>query len=100
MAYRRHGRQWFRSKCATCIYRAKGLKAPVPRWQSHGYKKKRICDRCGFRARHQAQLLVYHIDGDLNNCDLRNLRTVCLNCTVEISKLEQSWAAGDLEADR
>lgn len=72
----------------------------MPRWSTSGYKKKKSCDRCGFKARHQAQLLVYHVDGNLNNNDLRNLRTVCLNCTVEISKQGLPWTAGDLEADR
>jgi hypothetical protein len=42
---------------------------------------------------------VYHVDGDLNNSSLRNLKTVCQNCVVEIKKLNQRWAPGDLEPD-
>jgi hypothetical protein len=65
-----------------------------------GYKKKPACDRCGFKARHTTQLLVYHVNGDLNDCELRNLKTVCLNCVVEITKLDLPWKRGDLEEDR
>jgi hypothetical protein len=43
--------------------------------------------------------LVYHIDGNLNNNVLRNLKTVCLNCTVEIKKADLPWVQGDLEPD-
>jgi hypothetical protein len=68
-------------------------------WKKAGYKKKPTCDRCGFRARHHSQLMVYHTDGDLNNCELINLKTVCLNCIVEITRLELPWRAGDLELD-
>lgn len=57
------------------------------------------CDRCGFRARHSAQLTVYHVDGDLNNCNLRNLKTVCLNCVVDVTRSDAGWQPGDLEPD-
>ena len=52
------------------------MKPQKPRWETAGYKKKPTCDRCGFRAKQSAlQLMVYHADGDLNNCELRNLKT-------------------------
>jgi hypothetical protein len=82
-----------------CIRKGKKLKTPVPRWHSGGYKKKPACDRCGFRARFASQLLVYHIDGDLNNATVKNLRTVCRNCVEEIARTEVTWRAGDLEPD-
>jgi hypothetical protein len=44
-------------------------------------------------------LTVYHVDGDLNNCEARNLKTVCLNCIAEVVRLELPWRAGDLEPD-
>lgn len=50
-------------------------------------------------AKVSAQTLVYHIDGDLNNCDLRNLKTICLNCSVAIVRLDLPWRPGDLEPD-
>jgi hypothetical protein len=82
-----------------CLRKNKKLKPPVPRWQTEGYKKKPACDRCGFKARFANQLLVYHIDGDLNNATVRNLRTVCRNCVEEIARTEVTWRAGDLEPD-
>ena len=89
----------YRSRCETCQRKDRGIKSREPRWKSAGYKKKPACDKCGFRARLASQLLVYHIDGDLNNVTLRNLRTVCRNCVEEIAKTEVTWRAGDLEPD-
>jgi len=90
----------YRSRCEFCIKRNRKIKVPDPRWKSAGYKKKPTCDRCGFKAKHPAQLLVYHIDGNLNNVTGYNLRTVCLNCVVEVQKQDLPWRPGDLEPDR
>ena len=75
------------------------MKAQVPRWQLEGYKKKKTCDRCSFVAKSGAQIIVYHVDGNLNNCDLLNLKTVCLNCTIEIAKLNLPWGRGGVLPD-
>ena len=99
VAYHKYERVYYRSKCTTCINKNKKLKAPVPRWQTAGYKKKPACDRCGFKAKHPSQLLVLHVNGDLNDCELRNLRTVCLNCVEEVKRLAVPWRPGDLQAD-
>ena len=90
----------YRSRCGQCIRKNKRIKPAVPRWQSAGYKKKATCDRCGFKSKYSAQLLVYHIDGNLHNSDIKNLKTVCLNCTIELGKLDLPWKPGDLEPDR
>jgi hypothetical protein len=90
---------YYRPRCNACIRRDRGLPRATPRWQSSGYKKKSVCDRCGFRSRHAAQLVVYHVNGDLNDCELRNLKTVCLNCIEEIKRLDLPWRRGDIEPD-
>jgi hypothetical protein len=100
VAYHRADRVQYRRLCEHCICRGRGFKAPEPRWKIAGYKKKPTCDRCGFRAKYSAQLVVYHVDGNLNSNSLRNLKTVCQNCVTEISKLDLPWRAGDLEPDR
>ena len=89
----------YRSRCEHCVRRGRGIRPPEPRWRSLGYKKKLACDRCGFRARYSAQLMVFHVDGNLNNSSLRNLKTVCLNCVEEIKRLDRPWSPGDLEPD-
>lgn len=89
----------YRSKCCTCIKRKRGIKPSQPKWQLAGYKKKKQCDVCGFRAKYSAQTLVYHVDGNLNNVSFSNLRTVCLNCTVTLKKDDLIWKSGDLQAD-
>jgi hypothetical protein len=90
---------YYRKRCNACIRKKKKLKPQSPRWQLNGYKKKAACDRCGFKARHPSQLLVYHVDGNLNSTELRNLKTICLNCIVEISRLDLPWKPGDLSPD-
>ena len=89
----------YRTRCDSCIRKNRKSKPAQPRWESKGYKKKMICDRCGFRAKSIAQILVYHLDGNMNNSELNNLKSVCLNCSVEVTKLDLPWAVGDLSED-
>lgn len=100
VAYHKYNRIYYRRRCGSCISKNKGNKPVIPRWQSAGYKKKTTCDRCGFKGRYSAQFLVYHVDGDLNNCELRNLKTVCLNCSAWLLKQQSTWRHGDLEPDQ
>ena len=97
--YYRNGVAYYRSRCEHCIKRNKKIKPPIPRWQGAGYKKKATCDRCGFKGKFAGQLLVYHVDGNLHNAALRNLKTICLNCTIEVQKQDLPWKPGDLESD-
>ena len=57
------------------------------------------CDRCNFRAKYSAQILVYHVDGKLNNAEIKNLKSVCKNCEVELAKSDLPWKPGDLTPD-
>ena len=43
--------------------------------------------------------MVYHMDGNMNNTTIRNLKTVCQNCAVDIVKSDLPGRAGDLEPD-
>jgi len=97
--YHNHTGVHYRSRCEHCIKKNRRIKPAVPRWQSKGYKKKPTCDRCGFRAKYSAQLLVYHVDGNLNNNGIRNLKTVCQNCVIDVAKSDLPWRPGDLEPD-
>jgi Zn ribbon nucleic-acid-binding protein len=99
IAYYREDKIYYRSRCETCNRNKRKIKAPVPKWQLTGYKKKPACDRCGFRARYSAQLIVYHVDGNMNNSTPRNLKTICQNCVVEVRKSDLPWRPGDLELD-
>ena len=97
--YKKDGITHFRSRCAICINKNKKIKPPTPRWLVNGYKKKTVCDVCGFRAKHGSQIQVFHVDGNLNNNNLINLRSVCLNCSAIIQKQDSTWKAGDLAPD-
>ena len=99
VAYHKYDRIYYRSKCSQCLKKSKKARTPEPRWKTAGYKKKPTCDRCGFKAKHSAQLLVYHVDGSMNNTNTRNLKTVCQNCVVDIKRADLPWRPGDLEAD-
>jgi hypothetical protein len=94
-----NGGTQYRRMCEHCIRRGRKIKLPDPRWKTAGYAKKLNCDRCGFKAKYSAQLIVYHIDGNMNNVAVRNLKTVCQNCVIEIAKSDLPWKSGDLEPD-
>jgi hypothetical protein len=98
VAYHKDQRVQYRSCVSTVSSEDARNKPPEPRWRSAGYKKKIVCDRCGFRSRYASQL-VYHVDGNQHNTSLRNLKTVCLNCVEEIKRLDRPWLPGDLEPD-
>lgn len=95
----RNGKIYYRSRCDSCIRKQRKIKPPVPRWRSLGYVKKKVCDCCGFISRHASQILVYHVNGNLNDCSLTNLRSVCLNCTEDILRNDLPWRPGDLSPD-
>lgn len=99
VAYHRADSIQYRRLCEYCIKRGRGIKPAQPRWQTAGYKKKNTCDKCGFRSKYASQLLVYHVDGNLNHTAMRNLKTVCLNCVVEIAKTDLPGRPGDLDPD-
>ena len=99
VAYHKYDRIYYRSKCSYCLKKSKNLKKPKPKWQLDGYKKKPACDRCSFRSRYASQLLVYHADGNQHNTNLRNLKTICLNCVEEIKRMDRPWTPGELEPD-
>ena len=99
ISYHKNDKIYYRDRCGGCIKKGKKLRQPTPRWQLDGYKKKTTCDRCGFRAKYAAQLRVFHIDGNLNNSAVRNLKTICLNCHIEIEKADVTWRPGDLSPD-
>lgn len=44
-------------------------------------------------------MLVYHINGNLQDVRLHNLRTVCLNCVEVVKRVQVNWRRGDLQVD-
>lgn len=97
--YKRLGKTYYRSICDDCG-RSKLKKKPrVHKWQSAGYKKKTTCDLCGFKATYATQMTVYYVDGNLENNEFINLRTICLNCVEVLKRKEVKWKRGDLEID-
>lgn len=94
--YHKDQKVFYRSKCDHC---SKGRKKERPLWGSAGYKKKTICDKCGFTSKHPEQFSVFYIDGDLTNCRYTNLKTICANCQRLIYKLKLPWKQGDLTPD-
>lgn len=97
--YCRNNTTHYRKRCDSCIRKKKFAPVPKPRWLERGYKKKTICERCGFQSKYKEQLFVYHIDGNLNNTAQSNLKTICANCQIEIAKSKLGWVQGDLIPD-
>ncbi len=95
----KNGTVYYRSVCDVCKRRKKGVKPPVPSWAAAGYRKKPHCEKCGFKAKYPDQLVVYHIDGNLGNASLMNLKTICCNCQVEVHREGLGWRQGSLVPD-
>jgi hypothetical protein len=68
----------FGDKCRTCRGR-----------QRYGIVKGSICEECNFVPKVSAQLEIDHIDGDRNNNDKSNLRTLCCNCHAYKSYMQK-----------
>lgn len=97
--YIRNGITHYRSICDACGTKRKKLKPKKARWTKSSYKKKTTCDLCGFHSIFPTQILVFHIDGDLENIALSNLRSICLNCVEVVKRKEVTWRRGDLQVD-
>ena len=97
--YIRNDKTYYRSVCDECGRNKNKLKPRKATWVKSGYKKKTTCDLCGFHSIFPSQITVFHIDGNLKNTELRNLRSVCLNCVEVVKKKEVTWRRGDLQVD-
>ena len=98
--YIKEGRTHYRSLCTGCIHKGRKVKPPAPGWFKSGYRKKDKCERCGFKAKHpEDQLRVFYLDGNLRNNTSTNLKTVCLNCQVDVYKSKLPWQAAELVPD-
>lgn len=89
----------YRSICDECGKKKPKAKNRQTLWQKAGYKKKQICDICGFKSLYPSQMTVFHIDGDLRNINFSNLRSICLNCVEVVKRKEVTWKRGDLQVD-
>lgn len=97
--YIRNDKTYYRSICDECGRNKNKLKPRKATWVKSGYKKKTTCDLCGFHSIFPSQITVFHIDGNLKSTELRNLRSVCLNCVEVVKKKEVTWKRGDLQVD-
>ena len=95
--YIKNNKTYYRKLCDICS--KQGLYHGIPKWYRSGYRQKQICDKCGFKSPHAEIFNVFHVDGDLNNCRLSNLKTVCANCQRILHKEGVVWRQGDLRPD-
>ena len=96
--YKRNEVTHYRKMCDDCRKKPKNRKR-VYAWERAGYKKKPTCECCGFKSLYASQMMVFHIDGNLENVAFNNLRTICLNCVEVIKRKEVNWRRGDLMID-
>jgi len=98
--YKKGTKIYWRKLCDTCNRKKKKLKVGgVTALQRSGYHKNSKCELCGFKAQDQLQLDVLFIDGNKNNVNATNLKTVCANCQRLASVKHLRWKVGDLEVD-
>ena len=70
-----------------------------PGWMKSGYKKKERCEKCSFRFKFSDQATVYHVDGNVENNDWSNLKTVCANCGIEVRHGNLAWVTSEITPD-
>lgn len=102
VAYTRpSGQTQYRSLCEHCLKLKKTgrLSRVKTSWEKGGYKKKTACDICGFKSKYTSQITVWHVNGNLNDSSLVNLRCVCLNCVEAVKRRQATWQIGDLTPD-
>jgi hypothetical protein len=97
--YIRDSIKHYRSICDECGKKKVKKKPTKPLWEQAGYKKKTVCDICGYKSQYSTQMTVYVIDGNLKNTHTNNLRTICLNCVEVVKRKEVNWKRGDLQVD-
>ena len=96
--YKKAGKVYYRQKCEICL-KHRGTAYGIPKWKQAGYEKKDTCEKCGFTSKHSEQFNVFHMDGNLDNCYPRNLKTICANCQRILQKTGVRWKQGDLVPD-
>ena len=95
--YKKDGKTYYRKLCESCLRNGKGF--GIPKWKKAGYKKKDTCEKCRYHSAHTEQFDVFHVDGNLNNCQLKNLKTICANCQRILQKEGFVWKQSDLVSD-
>ena len=88
----------YRKTCAACARKGRYTQKQSG-WVKAGYKKKLICERCGFKAKNASQMFVFHLDGNLKHNDWSNLKSVCANCRIEVNSSKTTWRESPLIAD-
>ena len=97
--YHSNGKTRYRRQCDSCLRKGKKLKL-VPTWYKAGYRKKLLCDRCGFIAKYpELQMSVFYVDGNLKNNSELNLKSVCLNCRIELHQSNSAWRESSIKPD-
>tara|TARA_B110000503_G_scaffold35378_1_gene57836 strand:- start:263 stop:574 length:312 start_codon:yes stop_codon:yes gene_type:complete len=95
--YKKDKKTYYRKRCEIC--NKHGINHGIARWEQRGYQKKDCCEKCGFKSKYPEQFNVFHIDGNLDNCRLNNLKTICANCQRVLQKEGVKWKQGDLVPD-
>jgi hypothetical protein len=98
--YVKNDQYHYRKSCEACMRKGKKLKPKPPAWFKTGYRKKNVCEKCGYRAKYpEKQITVFHIDGNLRNNLNVNLKSICLNCRVEIAQSRLPWRESPITPD-
>jgi hypothetical protein len=84
--YIRNNITYYRKICYYCIKKKKiNQDQKTQLLKKSGYKKKTVCDRCGFVGKTSEQMSVHYKDGNSYNVSINNLRTYCSNCAIEVN---------------
>jgi protein-arginine kinase activator protein McsA len=83
--YVRNGKTYYRKICYHCIkQKNKNKDQATQLLKRSGYKKKTVCDRCGFKSKTPEQIRIHFRDQNSYNVSISNLRSYCFNCSIEV----------------
>jgi hypothetical protein len=97
--YRTQNQIHYRSRCDRCSRQNRLPRDPIPTWVRSGYQKKEKCEKCNFKSSLPEQMFVWYLDGDHQNNKWSNLKTICSNCKIELTKKYFIWTDDKLKSD-
>jgi len=84
------GKQGFAPVCEKC-HDERSSASRLFRKRPYRAELKNSCEECGFIPVHLCQLDVDHIDGNHDNNDPSNLKTLCANCHRLKTLVNEDW---------
>lgn len=89
--YHNKNKTYYRNRCDQCLRRQRPVVDPTPTHVRTGYRPKDRCELCHFKCRVPDQIKIWYLNGNMRDGSWHNLRSICANCYIELSKKKLQW---------